>query len=83
MSLGVNDEERNQILQAILETEEDEDTIYFYDKISGQKKKRRKNKYLDRDHFLSLFSQKYIYYSNEEERTNKDSRFGRISGYGL
>ena len=82
-SLGVDDENRIEIIQAFLTSdyEEEEAAINFRNDISGKKRKKRgSNEYTDTDRSLSLFSQKYIHHANEEEKMKEDSKFGKNSG---
>ena len=79
-SFGVDDESRIEIIQAFLTSdyEEEEVAINYKNDILGQKRKKRgRNEYAEADRTLSLFSQKYIHHSNEEEKMNEDSKFGK------
>ena len=79
-SLGVDKEHRLEIVQVFLDSdcEEEVATNNFQSEIAEkQRKSRGKNQYTDTDHFNSLFSQNYIYSSNEEEKIYEYSRFGR------
>ena len=76
-SFGVDDERCIEIIQAFLTSdyEEEEVAINYKNDILGQKRKKRgRNEYAEADRTLSLFSQKYIHHSNEEEKMNEDSK---------
>ena len=77
-SLDLSEEEHSIIVETFLSSDEVLDRVLdFEDEGIRKRKKRGKNEYTAHDRVMSLFSQKYLHHSNEEEKIDEYSRFGK------
>lgn len=77
-SLGLSKEEHSIILETFLVSDEVLDLVLDFDDEGLRKREKRgKNEYTAHDRVISLFSQKYLPHSSEEEKFDDYSRFGK------
>ena len=75
-SLGMSKEEGRIILETFLESDKELDRILDFDDDNLRKRKSHgHNEYTTCDRFISLFSQKYLHHSSEEEKFDEYIRF--------